>query len=54
MLVAGEAYYMPPGHSTVTDAGTEWVEFSPRTELEKTNKVVQHNLSLMRQRQMVS
>ena len=41
----GEAYYMPPGHSTVTDAGTEWIEFSPTRELEKTNEAVSRNLA---------
>lgn len=24
VLNGGDAYYMPPGHTTVTDAGTEW------------------------------
>lgn len=47
VLNAGDAYYMSPGHTTITDAGTEWVEFSPRDELEKTNEVVQRNLAKM-------
>src|SRR5881227_2885384 len=26
---AGDAYYAPPGHTTLLDAGTELIEFSP-------------------------
>ena len=33
VLKTGDAYYMARGHTTVTDAGTEWLEFSPRKEL---------------------
>jgi len=47
VLNTGDVYYMAPGHSTVTDAGTEWVEFSPIKELEKTNEVVARNLATM-------
>jgi hypothetical protein len=46
VLRAGDAYYMPPGHSTITNAGTQWLEFSPVKELEATNKAVQRNLSM--------
>ena len=45
VLNAGDAYYMPPGHTTITDPGTEWVEFSPRDDLKKTNEAVQRNLA---------
>jgi hypothetical protein len=30
--VANEAYYLPPGHSIIVDAGTELIEFSPRAQ----------------------
>lgn len=46
-LNGGDAYYMAPGHSTVTDVGTEWIEFSPVRELEKTNEAVSRNLATM-------
>lgn len=46
-LSAGEAYYMEPGHTTVTAAGTEWLEFSPSGEMEKTDEVVKRNLAKM-------
>src|SRR5690242_6716400 len=44
VLNSGDAYYAP-GHSTVTDVGTEWVEFSPIRELEKTNEAISRNLA---------
>jgi hypothetical protein len=45
ILNGGDAYYMAPGHSTVTDAGTDWVEFSPVDEMKKTSEAVQRNLA---------
>ncbi|HUI01489.1 MAG TPA: hypothetical protein VLX56_07655 [Nitrososphaerales archaeon] len=47
VLNGGDAYYMMPGHTTITEAGTEWLEFSPARELKKTDKVVQRNLRAM-------
>ena len=38
--VAGDAYYVPPGHTPVHYAGAEIVEFSPTEELRKTIPVV--------------
>jgi len=52
VLNAGDAYYMPPGHTTITDAGTEWVEFSPCDELKKTNETVQRNLAKIDKRSL--
>ena len=49
VLTSGDAYYMAPGHSTVTDAGTEWLEFSPIKELKVLDEAVQRNLASMRQ-----
>ncbi len=45
VLNGGDAYYMTPGHTTVTDAGTEWVEISPRDKLKATNEAVARNLA---------
>lgn len=42
---------MAPGHSTVTDAGTEWLEISPTNELKKTNEAVQRNLARLSQKE---
>jgi hypothetical protein len=41
---AGDAYYAPPGHVPVVEAGTELVEFSPTEELGRTMEVVARNL----------
>jgi len=32
ILSAGDAYYLPPGHTTIFDEDTEVVEFSPKGE----------------------
>jgi mannose-6-phosphate isomerase-like protein (cupin superfamily) len=41
---AGDAYYMPPGHTPQLFAGTEIVEFSPTDELQRTIEVVSRNM----------
>jgi hypothetical protein len=41
--VAGDAYYVPPGHTPVHYAGAEIVEFSPTDELHETIGVVMEN-----------
>ena len=41
--VAGDAYYVPPGHTPVHYEGAEIVEFSPTDELGKTIPVVMSN-----------
>ena len=43
LFAAGDAYYMPPGHTPVLYAGTEVVEFSPSSELADTMAVVTRN-----------
>ena len=43
----GDAYYAPPGHITVVEAGTDVVEFSPTEEYGKTVEVLQRNLAAM-------
>lgn len=35
ILKAGDAYYLPPGHTGIFEEGTEMWEFSPKEELEK-------------------
>lgn len=42
--VAGDAYYVPPGHTPVHYAGAEIVEFSPTEGLAHTVAVVKANL----------
>jgi hypothetical protein len=41
---AGDAYYVPPGHTPVHQAGAEIVEFSPTEILGQTIPVVLRNL----------
>jgi hypothetical protein len=41
---AGDAYYVPPGHTPVHYAGAEIVEFSPTETLGETIPVVMRNL----------
>jgi hypothetical protein len=41
---AGDAYYVPPGHTPVHYAGAEIVEFSPTEILGETIPVVMRNL----------
>lgn len=41
---AGDAYYIPPGHTPMLFEGTEIVEFSPTEELEQTAEVVTKNM----------
>jgi hypothetical protein len=42
---AGDAYYVPPGHTPVQYAGAEIVEFSPTEVLAETIPVVMRNLA---------
>jgi hypothetical protein len=42
--VAGDAYYVPPGHTPVHYAGAEIVEFSPTQPLMETIGVVMGNV----------
>jgi hypothetical protein len=42
---AGDAYYVPPGHTPVHHAGAEIVEFSPTEILAETIPVVMKNLN---------
>ena len=41
---AGDAYYVPPGHTPVLYAGTELVEFSPTEQLQQTLDMVTKNM----------
>jgi hypothetical protein len=41
---AGDAYYVPPGHTPIHHAGAEVVEFSPSEELRETIAVVMQNV----------
>jgi quercetin dioxygenase-like cupin family protein len=44
---AGDAYYAPPGHIPVVEAGTECVEFSTAHEYAQTVEVLGRNLAAL-------
>ncbi|MBI2847908.1 MAG: cupin domain-containing protein [Chloroflexi bacterium] len=40
----GDAYYSAPGHTTIVEAGTEIIEFSPKDLIKNTMQVIGRNL----------
>jgi hypothetical protein len=44
---AGDAFYLPPGHSPAHSADSELVTFSPTSELRETEEVMQRNMAAM-------
>ena len=44
---AGDAFYLPPGHIPLADAGSEYVQFSPTEELKATEAVMTKNMQAM-------
>jgi glyoxylate utilization-related uncharacterized protein len=46
---AGDAYYAPPGHIPVVEAGTECVEFSTAVEYAQTLGVLERNLAALQE-----
>jgi hypothetical protein len=49
VVTAGDAYYLPPGHAPVMEAGTEVVEFSPIAEYRRTVEAVSANFAALQQ-----
>jgi hypothetical protein len=44
---AGDAFYLPPGHIPLADAGSELVQFSPREQLQEVAAVIMRNAMQM-------
>ena len=44
---AGDAFYLPPGHVPLAEAGSEVVQFSPTKELNETSEVIMKNMQEM-------
>jgi hypothetical protein len=44
---AGDAFYIPPGHSPLHGADSELVLFSPTRELRETEEAMQRNMAAM-------
>ena len=49
VIEAGEAYYIPPGHTQRADAGTEIVQFSPSEVLDQVSAQMMANMKAMMQ-----
>jgi mannose-6-phosphate isomerase-like protein (cupin superfamily) len=47
VVKAGDAYYAPPGHTGIFEAGTELWEFSPMDKMQKTMEVIMRNFEAM-------
>lgn len=45
VIEAGDAFYMPPGHTPKADAGAAFVQFSPADELAATDAAMKRALS---------
>jgi hypothetical protein len=43
----GDAFYLPPGHIPIAEAGTEYLTFNPAEELRKTEAVILKNMQEM-------
>ena len=50
IVKAGDAYYMPPGHTAIVEAGSEGWEFSPNDKLQKTMEVIMRNMEAMQKK----
>jgi glyoxylate utilization-related uncharacterized protein len=48
-IEAGEAFYVPPGHTQRADAGTEMVQFSPSEALDEVSNAIMTNMKAMMQ-----
>ena len=50
VVKAGDAYYIPHGHTAVIETGSEFWEFSPNGRLQKSMKVIMHNFEAVRKK----
>ena len=46
-IEAGDAFYLPPGHTPAAEAGSEFILFSPSDELEATDKAIAAGMAAM-------
>jgi hypothetical protein len=51
VMVAGDVFYMEPGHTTIFEEDTELVEFSPTGEYAKTLEVTERNVAAIQEAQ---
>jgi quercetin dioxygenase-like cupin family protein len=46
-FVAGDAFYVPPGHSPAAAANTSWVLISPADQVAPVTEAIQRNMALL-------
>lgn len=46
VIPAGEAYYMAPGHTMATEAGTVIIEFSPKEAFRALTEIAEKNFKM--------
>jgi hypothetical protein len=51
VFMPGDAFYLPPGHIPLAEAGSEYVQFSPTEELKATEAAMMRNMQEMQQMQ---
>jgi quercetin dioxygenase-like cupin family protein len=49
VIEPGDAFYMPPGHVPAAEAGSEFVMFSPKAELEVSEAAIKANMQRLTQ-----
>ena len=49
VFTAGDAFYLPPGHSPLAGAGSEFVMFSPSAELRLTEEAMMRNMQALQE-----
>jgi hypothetical protein len=47
VFAAGDAFYLPPGHIPLAEAGSEYVQFSPTEDLNATEAAMMKNMQEM-------
>jgi uncharacterized RmlC-like cupin family protein len=44
---AGDAFYMPPGHTPAAEAGSEIIQFSPSDQLQEVEAAIMRRMQQM-------
>ena len=44
---AGDAFYVPAGHTPASDSGSEWIIISPAEQSAEVNEVIERNIQAM-------
>ncbi len=49
VINAGDAFYLPQGHTAMFDAGTELVVIAPEEQVKKVAPTIAHNYAVLQQ-----